>query len=82
MSIYHVTHYSHNGKARKYQTKALTPMHEYIRVKYPKAYTVRCDPSIPFPFGVWSEVIFRENNTPVKPLNEVQTLNKIDIKAY
>lgn len=57
--VYYVTHYSHNNKNREYRTKALTPFHAHIRKVYPKAYTVQCDTSIPFPLGVFSVIIAR-----------------------
>ncbi|WNM70174.1 hypothetical protein [Myxococcus phage Mx1] len=55
-SIYHVTTYKHNGKTKTYRTKALTPVHEHLRKKF-EGTTMRCDPSKPWPFGVYAEVV-------------------------
>ena len=44
---------------REYRTLKLTPMHPHIRNTYPGAYTCRCDTSVDWPFGVFTEVIAR-----------------------
>ena len=41
-----------------YETKSHTNMHKHLREKY-NVYTLKCDDSIPWPFGVFAEVCAR-----------------------
>ena len=44
-------------KWARYKTKSLTQYHARLRVSYPKSRTMKCDTTVDWPFGVWSEVI-------------------------
>jgi hypothetical protein len=64
MSTYYLTEYTmKNGNSGRYRTNSLTPHHERIRKASVSAKTMKCDPSVPWPFGVWAEVIARESGT-------------------
>jgi hypothetical protein len=43
-------------ESREYRTKSLTPMHPHIRNTY-GGRTVRCNTEVPWPFGVYGEVV-------------------------
>jgi hypothetical protein len=73
--IYYQTSWSQLVKKRKgpkkgktvkehktYETKSLTSMHTIIRREYQHAITLKCDTSIPWPFGVWAEVIAKHRD--------------------
>ena len=59
--IYYQTKYIKFVKGQKkfltYETKKLTGMHQNIRNIYPGSVTIMCDTSIPWPFGVYAEVV-------------------------
>lgn len=55
-SIYYVTEYKYRGKTQTYRTKSLTPVHERLRKDH-QGTTMKCDPSVPWPFGVYAEVV-------------------------
>lgn len=64
-SVYYLTKYTiwqprkKQEKTGSYVTKSLTGMHQVIREgKYTlSATTMKCDPSVDWPFGVFAEVI-------------------------
>lgn len=58
--VYFETQYNHNGKFKTYRTKSLTNYHSMLRNTY-GGVTIKCDTTIEWPFGVFSEVIARGN---------------------
>ena len=54
--VWFETTYTHNGKRHVYRTREHTPTHARLCRDY-QGRTVRCDKSIPWPFGTYAEVV-------------------------
>lgn len=55
--VFYVTQYISKGKSCQYRTKSLTDFHAHIRETFPGSRTLKFDPTVKWPFGMYAEVV-------------------------